>query len=296
LAERFNDHRVFNTAIQEAYIIGSTVGMSAVGVKPIVEVQFADYIYPGFNQLVTEISKSCYLSCGKFPIQTIIRVPLGAYGGGGPYHSGSVETTLLSVKGIKVVYPSNAADMKGLMKAAFLDPNPVVMLEHKGLYWSKVPGTEEAKSIEPSRDYILPLGKAALVTNAVKEKIDSGESCCIVTYGMGVYWAKSAAKNFPGQIDIIDLRTLYPLDESLVFETVKKHGKCLVLTEEQQNNSFAEALAARISKACFQWLDAPVDVLGALNVPAVPMNIHLEQAMLPNSEKVAEIIKHLLFS
>ena len=296
LAERFNDHRVFNTAIQEAYIIGSTVGMSAVGVKPIVEVQFADYIYPGFNQLVTEISKSCYLSCGKFPIQTVIRVPIGAYGGGGPYHSGSVETTLLSVKGIKVVYPSNAADMKGLMKAAFIDPNPVVMLEHKGLYWSKVPGTEEAKSIEPSRDYILPLGKAALILSAAKDKVDSGESCCIITYGMGVYWAKSAAKYFPGQIDIIDLRTLYPLDESLVFETVKKHGKCLVLTEEQQNNSFAEALAARISKACFQWLDAPVDVLGALNVPALPMNIHLEQAVLPNSEKVAENIKHLLFS
>ena len=296
LAERFNDHRVFNTAIQEAYIIGSTVGMSAVGVKPIVEVQFADYIYPGFNQLVTEISKSCYLSCGKFPIQTVIRVPIGAYGGGGPYHSGSVETTLLSVKGIKVVYPSNAADMKGLMKAAFIDPNPVVMLEHKGLYWSKVPGTEEAKSIEPSRDYILPLGKAALILSAAKDKVDSGESCCIITYGMGVYWAKSAAKYFPGQIDLIDLRTLYPLDESLVFETVKKHGKCLVLTEEQQNNSFAEALAARISKACFQWLDAPVDVLGALNVPALPMNIHLEQAVLPNSEKVAENIKHLLFS
>ncbi|HEY0680240.1 MAG TPA: thiamine pyrophosphate-dependent enzyme, partial [Chitinophagaceae bacterium] len=117
LAERFGDHRVFNTAIQEAYIIGSTVGMSAVGVKPIVEVQFADYIYPGFNQLVTEISKSCYLSCGRFPVQTLIRVPIGAYGGGGPYHSGSVETTLLSIKGIKVVYPSNAADMKGLMKA-----------------------------------------------------------------------------------------------------------------------------------------------------------------------------------
>ncbi len=133
LAEQFGDHRVFNTAIQEAYIIGSTVGMCAVGIKPIVEVQFGDYIYPGLNQLVTEISKSCYLSCGKFPVQTVIRVPVGAYGGGGPYHSGCVETTLLSIKGIKIIYPSNAADMKGLMKAAFLDPNPVVMLEHKGL-------------------------------------------------------------------------------------------------------------------------------------------------------------------
>src|SRR5438034_2168050 len=149
--------------------------MSAVGVKPIVEVQFADYIYPGFNQLVTELSKSCYLSCGKWPVQTVIRVPIGAYGGGGPYHSGSVETTLLSVKGIKVVYPSNAADMKGLMKAAFYDPNPVIMLEHKGLYWGKVPGTAEAKNPEPSRDYIIPLGKANIVQEANADKISNGE-------------------------------------------------------------------------------------------------------------------------
>jgi 2-oxoisovalerate dehydrogenase E1 component len=294
LAEHFGDHRVFNTAIQEAYIIGSTVGMSAVGVKPIVEVQFADYIYPGFNQLVTEISKSCYLSCGKFPVQTLIRVPVGAYGGGGPYHSGSIESTLLSVKGIKVVYPSNAADMKGLMKAAFLDPNPVVMLEHKGLYWSKVPGTEDAKTVEPSEDYILPLGKGCIVLDADASLTDSGETCCVVTYGMGVYWARTAAADFEGQIEIIDLRTLYPLDEELIFSRVRLHGKCLVLTEEQQTNSFAEALAWRISSACFTRLDAPVDVLGALDLPAVPMNTGLEKAMLPDGEKVAKAIERLL--
>ena len=294
LAEQFGDHRVFNTAIQEAYIIGSTVGMCAVGLKPIVEVQFADYIYPGLNQLVTEISKSCYLSCGKFPIQTLIRVPIGAYGGGGPYHSGCIESTLLTIKGIKIVYPSNAADMKGLLKAAFLDPNPVVMLEHKGLYWSKVPGTEEAKNTEPSRDYIIPLGKGNIILQADEDCIDSGESCCIITYGMGVYWAKAAAKNFIGRIEIIDLRSLFPLDEELVFAAVKRHGKCLVLTEEQQNNSFAEALAGRISKACFKYLDAPVEVFGALNLPAVPMNIVLEKAMLPNATKVSERIEQLL--
>ncbi len=294
LAEQFGDHRVFNTAIQEAYIIGSTVGMCAVGAKPIVEVQFADYIYPGLNQLVTEISKSCYLSCGKFPVQTLIRVPIGAYGGGGPYHSGCIESTLLTIKGIKIVYPSNAADMKGLLKAAFLDPNPVVMLEHKGLYWSKVPGTEDAKMTEPSRDYIIPLGKGNVVLAADDDYVDSGESCCVITYGMGVYWAKAAAKNFPGQIEIIDLRTLFPLDEELVFATVKKHGKCLVLTEEQQNNSFAEALAGRISKDCFKYLDAPVEVLGALNLPAVPMNIILEKVMLPSAEKVAARLEILL--
>lgn len=294
LAEQFGDHRVFNTAIQEAYIMGATVGLSAVGVRPIVEVQFADYIYPGFNQLVSEISKSCYLSCGKYPVSTIIRVPIGAYGGGGPYHSGCVETTLLSIKGIKIAYPSNAADMKGLMKAAFYDGNPVVMLEHKGLYWSKVPGTEEAKSVEPSRDYILPFGKANIVVSADVNKIENGETCCIITYGMGVYWAKAAAKKFPGQIEIVDLRTLFPLDEELIFESVKKHGRCLVVTEEQQNNSFAEALAGRISKGCFKWLDAPVEVLGAANIPAIPLNMNLENAVLPNAEKVSEKIKNLL--
>jgi 2-oxoisovalerate dehydrogenase E1 component len=294
LAEQFGDHRVFNTAIQEAYIIGSTVGMSAVGVKPIVEVQFADYIYPGLNQLVTEISKSCYLSCGKFPVQTLIRVPIGAYGGGGPYHSGSVESTLLTIKGIKIVYPSCAADMKGLLKAAFHDPNPVVMLEHKGLYWSKVPGTEEAKNTEPSRDYIIPLGKGNIVLHASDDKINNGETCCIITYGMGVYWAKAAAQRFDGQVEIIDLRTLFPLDEELVFATVKKHGKCLILTEEQQNNSFAEALAGRVSKACFKNLDAAVEVMGALNLPAVPMNVVLEKEMLPSVEKVVVRLGELL--
>jgi 2-oxoisovalerate dehydrogenase E1 component len=294
LADKFGEHRVFNTAIQEAYIIGSTVGMSAVGLKPIVEVQFGDYIYPGFNQLVTEISKSCYLSNGRFPVSTIIRVPVGAYGGGGPYHSGSVETTLLSIKGIKVVYPSNAADMKGLMKAAYYDPNPVVMLEHKGLYWSKVPGTEDARTVEPARDYILPFGKGKVVLEADEDALEYGESCCVITYGMGVYWAMSAAKHFEGQVEIVDLRTLYPLDEELIFTTVRKHSKCLVLTEEQQNNSFAEALAGRISKQCFQWLDAPVEVLGAMNLPAVPLNTGLEAAMLPNVKRVIQVLEQLL--
>jgi len=296
LGGQFGDHRVFNTAIQEAYIIGSTVGMSAVGVKPIVEVQFADYIYPGFNQLVTEISKSCYLSMGKFPVSTIIRVPIGAYGGGGPYHSGSVESTLLTIKGIKIAYPSNAADMKGLMKAAYHDPNPVVMLEHKGLYWSKVPGTEDAKTVEPSRDYLLPFGKGKVVLEADHDAVENGESVCVITYGMGVYWAKTAARELSGKVEIIDLRTLFPLDEDLVYSTVKKHGKCLVLTEEQQNNSFAEALAGRISRHCFQLLDAPVEVLGALNLPAVPLNMGLEAAMLPNAEKVKErLLKVLMY-
>ena len=294
LAEKFGGNRVFNTAIQEAYIVGSTVGLSALGMKPIVEIQFADYIYPGMNQLITEVAKSCYLSNGKFPVQMLLRVPTGAYGGGGPYHSGSIESTLLAIKGIKIVYPSNAADMKGLMKAAFLDPNPVVMLEHKGLYWSKVPGTDEARTIEPDRDYVLPLGKANIVLAADPVRVRKGETVCIITYGMGVYWAKTAAEKLPGQIEIIDLRTLYPLDEEAVFSAVGRHGKVLVLSEEQQNNSFAEALSHRISHNCFQLLDSHVEVMGARNLPAVPINIALEAAMLPTANKVIERIHKLL--
>lgn len=296
LADKFGQHRVFNTAIHEAYIIGSSMGMSAVGARPIVEVQFADYIYPGINQLVCEISKSCYLSMGKYPVATVIRVPCGAYGGGGPYHSGSVETTLLSIKGIKIAYPSNAADMKGLMKAAFYDPNPVVMLEHKGLYWGKVAGTEAAKTTEPARDYVLPFGRGRVVLQATQDMVAGGKTCCIITYGMGVYWAMAASAAFAGRVEIIDLRTLCPLDEELVMSTVKKHGKCIVLTEEQQTNSFAEALAGRIQKQCFRWLDAPVDVLGALDLPAVPMNVELEKEMLPNAEKLKVRIAELLFN
>jgi 2-oxoisovalerate dehydrogenase E1 component len=294
LAQKFGDDRVFNTPIQEAFIIGSTVGMSATGCKPIVEVQFADYIWPGLNQLFTEVSRSCYLSNGKWPVSAIIRVPIGAYGSGGPYHSSSVESVLTNIRGIKICYPSTGADLKGLMKAAYYDPNPVVMLEHKGLYWSKIKGTEEAKTIEPSEDYILPLGKARLVQEVAANK--TTDTLTVITYGMGVYWAKNAAKDFEGQIEIIDLRTLAPLDEETIFNSVKKHNKCIVLTEEPYNNSFAQAIAGRISQNCFKHLDAPVVVIGSENLPAIPLNSTLEHTMLPNAEKVkikiAELLKY----
>lgn len=292
LAQTYGDHRVFNTPIQEAFIIGSTVGMSAAGCKPIVEVQFADYIWPGLNQLFTEVSRSCYLSNGKWPVSCIIRVPIGAYGSGGPYHSSSVESVLANIRGIKICYPSTGADLKGLMKAAYYDPNPVLMLEHKGLYWSKIKGTEDAKTIEPDEDYIIPLGKARMVQE-VDENKEKG-SLTIITYGMGVYWAKNASKEFADQVEILDLRTINPLDEEAVFASVKKHGKCIVLTEEPYNNGFAQALAGRISKYCFEFLDAPVDVVGSENLPAIPLNSVLEATMLPNATKVAAAIETLL--
>ncbi len=294
LAQQFGNHRVFNTPIQEAFIVGSTVGMSAVGLKPIVEVQFADYIWPGLNQLFTEVSRSCYLSNGKWPVSMILRVPIGAYGSGGPYHSSSIESVLANIRGIKIAYPSTGADLKGLLKAAYYDPNPVVMLEHKGLYWSKIKGTEDAKTIEPDEDYVIPFGKGRIVIEAESSQIEVGKSICIVTYGMGVYWAKTAAKQFAGQVEIVDLRTISPLDENLLVERSKLHGKIMVLTEEPVHNGFAQSIAARISENCFEYLDAPVKVIGAENLPAIPLNSVLEKAMLPNAEKVEVAIRNLL--
>ncbi len=294
LAQKFGDQRVFNTPIQEAFIVGSTVGMSAAGLKPIVEVQFADYIWPGLNQLFTEVSRSYYLSCGKWPVQMVLRVPIGAYGRGGPYHSGSVESVVTNIRGIKVAYPSNGADLKGLLKAAFYDPNPVVIFEHKGLYWSKVPGTETARCIMPDEDYVVPFGKCRTALQASKTEVEAGHSTLVVTYGMGVHWALNAAKNLPGQIEILDLRSLVPLDEEGIYEAARRHGRILVLTEEPVDNTFAQSIAARIQENCFEYLDAPVRTLGAENLPAIPLNATLEARMMPSAEKVETALRELL--
>ena len=291
LAQKFGDDRVFNTPIQEAFIIGSTVGMSAAGLKPIVEVQFADYIWPGLNQLFTEVSRSYYLSNGKWPVSCIIRVPIGAYGSGGPYHSSSVESVLTNIRGIKIAYPSTGADLKGLIKSAYYDPNPCVILEHKGLYWSKIKGTEDARTIEPDEHYVIPFGKARLVQSATST---NETTLSVITYGMGVYWAKNASKDFPGRVEIIDLRTLNPIDEQAILASASKHGRCLVVTEEPVNNSFAQALAGMITEKCFERLDAPVRIVGSANLPAVPLNATLEATMIPNAEKVRAALVELL--
>ncbi|MEM6768116.1 MAG: thiamine pyrophosphate-dependent enzyme [Bacteroidota bacterium] len=291
LAQNFGSDRVFNTPIQEAFIVGSTAGMSAVGLKPIVEVQFADYIWPGLNQLFSEVSRSCYLSNGKWPVSMVLRVPIGAYGSGGPYHSSSVESVVTNIRGIKIAYPSNGADLKGLMKAAYHDPNPVVIFEHKGLYWSKIPGTESAKRVPPAEDYVLPFGKANVVQEVSEDSTEDAIS--IITYGMGVHWALEASKAMNEKVEIVDLRTLYPLDEDTVFQSVRKTGKCLVVTEEPSNNSFARSLAGLIQEKCFRHLDAPVMTIGAENLPAIPLNSTLEQTMIPSATKVQTKIEEL---
>lgn len=294
LAQQFGDDRVFNTPIQEAFIVGSTVGMAAVGLKPIVEVQFADYIWPGLNQLFTEVSRSYYLSNGKWPASMILRVPIGAYGSGGPYHSSSVESVVTQIRGVKVAYPSTGADLKGLLKSAYYDPNPVVIFEHKGLYWSKIKGTEGAKTVEPDDEYVIPFGKARTVIEADVDKIEAGKSVAIITYGRGVYWSLEAAKQFKGQIEIIDLRTLNPIDEEAMYTAAKKHNKVMLVTEESIENSFTLGLAARIQKNCFKYLDAPIEIVGSIDTPAIPLNSVLEFTLLPNGDKVAKTLQSLL--
>ena len=294
LAQTFGDNRVFNTPIQEAFIIGSTVGMSAVGLKPFVEVQFADYIWPGLNQLFTEVSRSYYLSNGKWPVSCVIRVPIGAYGSGGPYHSSSVESVLTNIRGIKVVYPSTGADLKGLLKAAYYDPNPVVLLEHKGLYWSKIKGTEESMSIEPSADYVIPIGKARLVSSIPEDRASEGGTVGIITYGRGVYWSIEAIKGHENDAEILDLRSLNPMDHDAMNLLCQKHGKILLVTEESIECNFTLGLAGRIQRDNFNYLDAPIEIVGAIDTPAIPLNSDLEMELLPNAEKVKEKFHKLL--
>jgi 2-oxoisovalerate dehydrogenase E1 component len=171
----------------------------------------------------------------------------------------------------------------------------VLILEHKGLYWSKVPGTETARCVEPDAAYRVPFGKARTVLSAENQYVENGESLAVITYGMGVHWALNAAQSdWPGQVEIIDLRTLNPLDEQAMYEAARRHGRVLVVTEEQVDNSFAQSLAARVQEHCFRWLDAPVRTIGAENMPAVPLNSTLEQAMIPSAAKVSRAMGEVI--
>ena len=180
------------------------------------------------------------------------------------------------------------------MKAAYYDPNPVVIFEHKGLYWSKVPGTKGATSIEPSDDYILPFGKAWVLQEIWKQ--EDIETITIITYGMGVHWAMNASAELEMQdrIEVVDLRTLHPIDFDTIYKSVKKCGKCLVVTEEPSDNGFSRSLQAKIQEHCFQELDAPVMLIGSENMPAIPLNSTLEQTMIPSTAKVKTKIENLL--
>ena len=181
-----------------------------------------------------------------------------------------------------------------MMKAAFYDPNPVVILEHKGLYWSKIEGTEGAMSPEPDEEYCIPIGKARTVIEAEQSSLEKGETCGVITYGMGVYWALKAAKEFIGRVEILDLRSLNPLDHDAMNALCQRHGKVLIVTEESIECNFALGLAGRLQRDNFNFLDAAIHIVGSIDTPAIPLNSGLEEVILPNASKVQTAIEKLL--
>ncbi|NNM43029.1 MAG: MFS transporter [Chlamydiae bacterium] len=284
LTANYGTKRCFNTPLAESSIIGIATGLSFVEpFKPVVEVQFADYVWTGINQLFNELSSIHYRSNGKWNCPVVVRMPYGGYIQGGPYHSQSIEAFLAHCPGLKVVVPSNAADAKRLMKAAIRDPNPVVFLEHKALYRQRVFCARK----EPATEEVIPLGKAEIVR--------AGSDVTLIGYGMTVYMAVEAAENLSKEgisVEIIDLRTLVPLDMETVLASISKTGKAVVAHEAASNCGFGAELSARIVEEAFQYLDAPVKRVTGKNCP-VPYAKMLEDAVLPQVEDIENALRTL---
>lgn len=261
--EKFGKDRVRNTPLCESAIVGAGLGLSISGMKAMVEMQFADFVTCGFNQIVNNLAK-LHWRWGQ-NADVVVRMPTGAGTAAGPFHSQSNEAWFTHTPGLKVVYPSNPYDAKGLLNAALEDPNPVLFFEHKALYRS-------VKGEVPSAYYQLEIGQAAVVS--------SGNSASIITYGAGVHWATDLKERISLDLEIIDLRTLLPLDTATVFATVKKTGKALVLHEDSLFGGIGGEIAALINEHCFEYLDAPVKRVGALDTP-VPFSAILEEQFLP---------------
>lgn len=274
--DKFGKARVRNTPICESAIIGVALGLSLEGYASMVEMQFADFVSVGFNQIVNNLAKSHY-RWGHAP-NVVIRLPTGAGVGAGPFHSQSNEAWFTHVPGLKIVYPSSPEDAKGLLIAAFRDPNPVLFFEHKALYRS-ITGTV------PEMPYAIPIGKA--------RQVQEGESLSIITYGAGVHWAlEYATANLNLGLDIVDLRTLLPLDYESIRQSVKRTGKVIVLHEDTLTGGLGAEISAWIAEHCFEDLDAPVMRCASLDTP-VPFNRTLEQQFLP-VKRLSELIGRLL--
>lgn len=276
--EEFGIDRVRNTPICESAVVGVAMGLSINGMKAMMEMQFADFASSGFNPIVNYLAKVHYR--WDQPADVVIRMPCGAGVGAGPFHSQTNEGWFLKTPGLKIVYPAFPYDAKGLLNTAFNDPNPVMFFEHKGLYRS-------VRQEVPVDYYTLPFGKAA--------KLREGDGLSVISYGAGVHWALEALEEMEiNNADLLDLRTLQPLDWAAVFASVKKTGKVLILTEDSLFGSLASEIAARITEEYFEFLDAPVVRVGSLETP-VPFAANLEAGYLPKQrlrEKLRELIEY----
>lgn len=275
--EAFGKDRVRNTPICESAIVGAGMGLSLAGQRAMVEMQFADFVSCGFNQIVNNLAKNHY-RWGHAP-NVVVRMPTGGGMGAGPFHSQSNESWFTHVPGLKIVYPATPEDAKGLLTTALLDPNPVLYFEHKGLYRSLSGPVPEAY-------YNLPLGKARVA--------QAGSDLSIITYGMGVHWALQATAERDAEVEIIDLRTLIPWDQEAVFASVRKTGKCLVLYEDTYTGAFGAEIAAAVSEHCFEKLDGPVVRVASLDTP-VPFHPELEKQFMATArlqEKMAALLAY----
>ena len=273
--EQFGKERIRNTPLCESGVIGAAIGYSMMGNAAMVEMQFSDFVTCGFNQIINNAAKLYWR--WKAKINLVIRMPCGAGVGAGPFHSQSNEAWFFHEPGLKIIYPSNGVDAKGLLIAAFKDPNPVLFFEHKGLYRSE-------RSQVPDNAYSLPIGKA----NWIKK----GKDLTIITYGMGVHWAKSMLSDFTAEIGVLDLRSLKPLDYSAIQEAVAFSGKVIILHEAQITGGVGAEISAWINEHCFEMLDGPVTRVAGLDSP-IPFAANLEKSYLPE-ERLKKAIEHLL--
>ena len=285
LQTRFGGNRVFNSPLAEANILGRAIGMASRGLRPVVEIQFLDYIWPAFQQIRNELATARWRSHGDWPAPVVIRVPSGGYlKGGAPYHSQSAETLFTHIPGLRVVMPSNAMDANGLLRTAIRCEDPVIFMEPKHLYRQTY-----NKGAYPGDDYMIPFGKGA--------KVMEGNDLTVVTYGSLVHRSAQAIKQVQRDqdrgIDLIDLRTLAPYDWDMIVESVKRTGRLLVVHEESKSWGYGAEIAARASEELFEWLDAPVRRLASLDV-FVGYHPDLEEVTLPQTHDVQAAIESLL--
>lgn len=281
LYDQFGEERVIDTPLAESAIAGVGIGAAMYGYKPIAEMQFADFIMPAVNQIISEAARIRYRSNNDWNCPIVIRAPYGAGVGGGLYHSQSIEAIFANQPGLKVVMPSTPYDIKGLLKAAIRDEDPVLFLEHKRAY-------RMIKGEVPTEDYVLPIGKAD-----VKRE---GNDITVITYGLCVHFALQAAERLAAEgieVHILDLRTVYPLDQQAIIDAAAKTGKVLLITEDNKEGSVISEVAAIIAEHCLFELDAPIMRLAGPDVPATSFAPSLEKNFLINPDKVEKSMREL---
>jgi 2-oxoisovalerate dehydrogenase E1 component beta subunit len=281
LFEKYGAKRIIDSPLAELSIVGIGIGAALYGMRPICEIQFADFIFPAFNQILNEAARMYYRSGGEWAVPMVIRAPYGGGIGGGLYHSQSVEAFFAHIPGLKVVIPSNPKDAKGLLKSAVRDPNPVIFLEPKK-------GYRLIKGQVPEGEYTIPIGPA----NVSRD----GGDLSVYAYGIMHYYCLQAAEKVASegiQVEVVDIRTLLPLDKTTILNSVKKTGKALIVHEDNLTGGYGSEIAAIIADEAFTDLDAPVRRLGAPDVPGVPFSHPLQDWFMPNVEKIATAMREL---